>query len=108
MKMEARTRKSITLLPTVVPVALVAALPAATNAQSAASSPPGPAMHESKSMADVSRQLNNPAADRWALNIQFNRYYLQGEATNRTREQELMNFQPVLPVHLTSEWNFIF
>jgi hypothetical protein len=58
-------------------------------------------------MDDVSKQLNNPVADLWALNFQFNRYYLQGSATDRTREQDLMNFQPVLPVHLTKEWNLI-
>ena len=105
--MEAGTRKLITLLPTVVLVALTAALSAVASAQTAASGSPGPAMHESKSMGNVAKQLNNPVADLWALNFQFNRYYLQGEATDRTREQDVMNFQPVLPVHLTSEWNLI-
>jgi hypothetical protein len=105
--MEAGTRKLITLLPTVVLVALTAALSAVESAQTAASGLPGLAIHESKSMGNVAKQLNNPVADLWALNFQFNRYYLQGEATDRTREQDVMNFQPVLPVHLTSEWNLI-
>jgi len=56
-------------------------------------------------MADVAKQLNNPVADLWALNFQFGRYYLQGSSTDRTREQDLMNFQPVLPIHLTQEPN---
>jgi len=50
-------------------------------------------------MADVAKQINNPVADIRALNFQFHREYLQGEATDRTREQNLMNFQPVLPIH---------
>jgi len=41
------------------------------------------------------------------LNFQFNRYYLQGDVTDRTREQDVLNFQPVLPIHLTKEWNLI-
>ena len=45
-------------------------------------------------MADVAKQLNNPVADLWTLNFQFNRYYLQGEATDRTCQQNLMNFPP--------------
>jgi len=49
-------------------------------------------------MADVAKHLNNPVADIRALNFQFHRDYLQGEATNRTREQDVMNFQPVLPI----------
>ena len=58
-------------------------------------------------MEDVAKQLNNPVADLWALNFQFNRYYLQGDVTDRTREQDVLNFQPVLPIHLTKEWNLI-
>jgi hypothetical protein len=60
-----------------------------------------------ESLADVSKQLNNPVADISALNFQFNRYYLNGKVTERTRTQELLNFQPVLPVHLTESWNLI-
>jgi hypothetical protein len=60
-----------------------------------------------RSLEEVSRQLNNPVADLWALNFQFNRYYLNGRVTDRTRDQELLNFQPVLPVHLTESWNLI-
>jgi len=41
-------------------------------------------MHDGKSIAEVAKQLNNPVADLWALNFQFNRYYLQGDVTDRT------------------------
>jgi len=75
--------------------------------QTAGSAESEPAAPEQKSMGDVAKQLNNPVADLSALNFQFNRYYLQGESTDRTREQDSMNFQPVLPLHLTSDWNLI-
>jgi len=87
--------------------AITGALSAKAHAQTTAAGAVEPTTHEGKSMAEVNKQLNNPVGDLWALNLQFNRYYLQGEATDRTREQDLMNFQPVLPIHLTSEWNLI-
>jgi len=66
-----------------------------------------PTTQEHKSMADVAKLLNNPMADIRALNFQFHRDYPQGEATDRTREQDVMNFPPVLPIHLIKEWNLI-
>ena len=81
--------------------------PAAASAQTSGAPASEPAVHGQKSADEVARELNNPVADIWALNFQFNRYYLQGEATDRTREQDVMNFQPVLPIHLTKEWNLI-
>lgn len=62
---------------------------------------------EKQKMAEVSKQLNNPVADLWALNFQYNHYLYQGDATDKYRTQDLLNFQPVLPVHLTSDWNLI-
>ena len=82
-------------------------LPAAASAQTSGSPASEPAVHGQKSADEVAKQLNNPVADLWALNFQFDRYYLQGSATDRTREQDLLNFQPVLPIHLTNEWNLI-
>ena len=81
-------------------------MPVAASAQTTAP-PSEPAAQNPKSIDDMAKQLNNPVADLWALNFQFNRYYLQGSATDRTREQDLLNFQPVLPIHLTNDWNLI-
>ena len=82
-------------------------LPVAASAQTSGSPASAPPVQDQKSMDDVAKQLNNPVADLWALNFQFNRYYLQGDVTDRTREQDVLNFQPVLPIHLTKEWNLI-
>jgi hypothetical protein len=88
-------------------VFLALLLPVAASAQTSGAPAPDPAVKDPKSMDQVAKQLNNPVADLWALNFQFNRYYLQGDATERTREQDVLNFQPVLPIHLTNEWNLI-
>jgi hypothetical protein len=79
----------------------------ALAAEAAGSGTAEPTGASQQSLEDVSKQLNNPVADIWSLNFQFNRYYLNGKVTDRTREQALLNFQPVLPVHLTENWNLI-
>jgi len=79
----------------------------ALAAEPAPAGAPEPTEAGQRSLAEVSKQLNNPVADISALNFQFNRYYLNGKVTDRTRTQELLNFQPVLPVHLTESWNLI-
>ena len=95
--MEARTRKIVIHLLPAALIALSGALFSATNAQTAASGPPGSAMHESKSIADVSKQLNTPVADLWALNFQFNRYYLQG-----------VDYMAIHPVDFGQHWGLRF
>ena len=74
--MQTGARSTVILCLSVSLIALGFGMPTGGNAQTAASGSPGPAMHESKSMGDVAKQLNNPVADLWALNFQFNRYYL--------------------------------
>ena len=87
-------------------MALTAGL-SALAAEPAGSGAAEPTDADQRSLQEVSKQLNNPVADISALNFQLNRYYLNGKVTDRTREQELLNFQPVLPVHLTESWNLI-
>jgi hypothetical protein len=79
----------------------------ALAAEPAGSGTAEPTGASQQSLENVSKQLNNPVADIWSLTFQFNRYYLNGKVTDRTREQDLLNFQPVLPVHLTEDWNLI-
>ncbi len=88
-------------------IGLLLSLPVTAGAQAEGAAKNDDNTRQQSSTADVAKQLNNPVADIWALNFQFNRYYLQGKATDKTREQDVMNFQPVLPVHLTREWNLI-
>ena len=60
-----------------------------------------------QSLADLNRQLQNPVSSVWSLTFQFNNYFLKGFPSDKTRVQSLLNFQPVLPLHLTKDVNLI-
>ena len=50
----------------------------------------------------IARALANPVANLWSLEFQFNNFELTNHRWNYN-----LNFQPVLPVSLTSCWNLI-
>jgi len=58
---------------------------------------------EDKSLDAVNKQLANPISSTWALFIQQNTYWLNKPERNVVNLQ----FQPVLPVALTDDWNLI-
>lgn len=60
-----------------------------------------------QSLDELNRQLQNPVSSVWSLTFQFNNYFLKGFPSDKTRVQSLVNFQPVLPLHLTNEVNLI-
>jgi hypothetical protein len=62
---------------------------------------------DKQSLADLNRQLQNPVSSVWSLTFQFNNYFLKGFPSDKTRVQSLVNFQPVLPLHLTKDVNLI-
>jgi hypothetical protein len=54
------------------------------------------------SASELNRQLTNPVSTTWSLSNQFNNFELNnGHWTNN------WNFQPVIPVSLTRDWNLI-
>jgi hypothetical protein len=57
---------------------------------------------EEPSLTEVNKQLSNPVSSYWSLTMQFNNYYLANHQWNYN-----MQFQPVLPVGLTKDWNLI-
>ena len=59
------------------------------------------------SVDEITRHLANPVSSIWALEFQFNNYFLEGAPSDKTRFQSLVNFQPVLPLHLTKDLNLI-
>lgn len=59
------------------------------------------------SLDEITRHLSNPVSSIWSLEFQFNNYFLDGAPSNKTRFQSLLNFQPVLPLHLTKDLNLI-
>ena len=58
---------------------------------------------DSKSLDEVNKQLSNPISSIWALQLQENTYWLNRPDRNVVNLQ----FQPVLPLALTDNWNLI-
>jgi hypothetical protein len=58
---------------------------------------------ESKSLTEVNKELSNPISSIWAIAFQENTYWLNRPERNNINFQ----FQPVLPVSLTDNWNLI-
>lgn len=61
----------------------------------------------SESLAEVGAQLANPVSSVWSIVFQNNFTFLEGEPSDKTRFLYNLNFQPVLPVPLTRDWNLI-
>jgi hypothetical protein len=55
-----------------------------------------------ESASELNRQLTNPVSSIWSIANQFNNFKL-----NNGRWNNNWNFQPVLPVSLTKDWNLI-
>lgn len=58
---------------------------------------------ETKSLDEVNKELSNPISSIWALQLQENTYWLNKPDRNVVNLQ----FQPVLPLALTENWNLI-
>jgi hypothetical protein len=58
---------------------------------------------DSKSLSEVNKELSNPISSIWALQLQENTYWLNKPKRNVVNLQ----FQPVLPLALTDNWNLI-
>jgi hypothetical protein len=58
---------------------------------------------EAQSLTEVSKQLANPVTSFWSLQFQQNNYLLD----NSDRYSPNLQFQPVLPISLTGDWNLI-
>jgi hypothetical protein len=54
------------------------------------------------SVSELNRQLTNPVSSIWSISNQFNNFELNNGQWNNN-----WNFQPVMPVSLTKDWNLI-
>ncbi len=77
------------------------------STQAANESPSSARANGQQSLDEINAKLNNPVSSIWSLNIQNNFIFLDGNLTDKTRSFYQMNFQPALPVPLTSNWNLI-
>ena len=60
-------------------------------------------MAEDKKADEINKQLSNPISSIWALQLQQNSYWLNRPSRNVVNLQ----FQPVMPLSLTEDWNLI-
>jgi hypothetical protein len=60
------------------------------------------AEHGGESASELNLKLTNPVSDLWSLSNQFNNFKLANGHWNNN-----WNFQPVLPLGLTKDWNLI-
>ena len=68
-------------------------------------SPEGGGQHD---LDELARHLNNPVGPVWNIVTQNNWYFQKGFPSAAYRVQYVMNFQPVMPIPLTREWNLVF
>ena len=104
--MKNRTKRISHIIIAALMVALVSKQPA-TAAD--AGEPGGGAQKNSgqPSSQELARQLNNPVSEVWSLTFQYNHSLLKGFPADGTEQQDVVNFQPALPLHLTDNWNLI-
>src|SRR5262245_1185263 len=55
-----------------------------------------------ESASELNRKLTNPVSSIWSIQFQFNNFELNNGQWNNN-----CNFQPVMPVSLTKDWNLI-
>src|SRR5271156_6705143 len=61
-----------------------------------------------KSETEVNKELSNPISSIWALQIQENTFFIHpGIEDKSSRNSVNVQFQPVLPLALTDDWNLI-
>ncbi len=58
------------------------------------------------SLDELNKELSNPVSSVWSIAFQQNNYLLEIEG-KKDRWNSNLNFQPVLPVALTKDWNLI-
>lgn len=79
---------------------LWAADPSATTA-------PSEGEKQGEDLTEVNKQLTNPVSSLWSISFQQNNYILDMGPGQSLRWNSNLQFQPVLPVALTDNWNLI-
>jgi len=79
---------------------------AAAETTPAGSAPPQAAGGEG-SLTEINKKLTNPVSDLWSITLQQNNFLVELGPGLGERWNSNLNFQPVLPVALTDDWNLI-
>src|SRR5215475_8864816 len=86
-------------------VGLAAALSFAA-APSAHREDPAPT-DDDHSLTEINQGLTNPVSDLWSITFQQNNYRIDVGPSIGERWNSNLNFQPVLPLSITDDWNVI-
>jgi hypothetical protein len=68
---------------------------------------PEPSAAENDSAAEASKQAANPLANAWLMQVQQNTNWIGMPANNGNRVQSNLQFQPLMSVKLSDDWNLI-
>jgi hypothetical protein len=66
-----------------------------------------PSAAENDSAAEASKQAANPLANAWLMQVQQNTNWIGMPANNGNRVQSNLQFQPLMSVKLSDDWNLI-
>ena len=80
---------------------------AASAAEPAGAPPASGGGAPGESLTEINKELTNPVSGLWSMSFQQNNYLLDMGPGNGSRWNSNLNFQPVLPVALTRNWNLI-
>jgi hypothetical protein len=68
---------------------------------------PEDAPNDTKSTTELNKELSNPISTIWSITFQENTYWLNMPSGRSDRNQINVQFQPVLQISLTKDWNLI-
>jgi len=68
---------------------------------------PAASQEQGESLTEINKKLTNPVSEIWAISFQQNNYRISTVPGQGDRWNSNLNFQPVLPVALTGNWNLI-
>lgn len=95
----------LSMLAAALVAALLLSVGAVAQAQSPPPTPPAAATSETaQSESDLAKKLQNPIGDLYSFPFQSNTNFNYGPNKGT---QELLNIQPVIPIHINEDWNVI-
>lgn len=91
----------------VIAAALIIVQAASGIAQTLDATVQGQSVAENDSATEASKQAANPLASVWLMQFQQNNTWLGMPANGGNRSQGNLQFQPLMSVKLTDDWNLI-
>src|ERR1700693_2075462 len=95
------------IIRTILAVALTVVCLSSSIAQAQELTAQQPSAAENDSAAEASKQAANPLAIVWLMQFQQNHNWIGMPANNGNRVQSNLQFQPLMSVKLTDDWNLI-